>query len=186
MALTKLGVAKTQLLTAIRLFLHDADPVSVHTLAGAAQDILEWQCRRAQVPPFMDDIHATFPDRPMRSLRDTLYFYRNAFKHGKESDDDALSQFTDELNDDLIFVCISDYLRLVRKAPVEFQVMQGWYICVHANRLGDYAEKTGWWRLFPDIATQPRPIMKERALAFIAKAFSDSELMSDPGTEPPS
>ena len=38
--LTKLDVARRQLRTAIVMFLGDQDPVSVHTLASAAQDVL--------------------------------------------------------------------------------------------------------------------------------------------------
>jgi hypothetical protein len=41
----KTAAAREQLVTALDLFLADRSPVSVHTLAGAAQDILERACR---------------------------------------------------------------------------------------------------------------------------------------------
>jgi len=39
--ISKLDAAKRQLETAIRLYFNEADPVSVHTLAGAAHTISE-------------------------------------------------------------------------------------------------------------------------------------------------
>lgn len=63
MPLTFLLVARSQLLTALKLFFEDADPVSVHTLAGAAQEILESLCREAGVDPMHEEVVASHPGR---------------------------------------------------------------------------------------------------------------------------
>jgi hypothetical protein len=43
---TKVDVARTQLKTAIRLWFHDGDPVSIHTLAYAAYEIIHFVSKK--------------------------------------------------------------------------------------------------------------------------------------------
>ena len=146
MALSFLEVARSQLLTAIDLFFRDQDPVSVHTLAGAAQEILEGLCREQRIDPLHEDVRASHPGKSSTELRAAFNLYRNAFKHvGRDAGEqrghlEALGQFTDEANDFLLYVCVEDYLRLNRRAPIPMQVLQGWFCAVHSDRLGPGCE----------------------------------------------
>ncbi|HYC02493.1 MAG TPA: hypothetical protein VED40_04325 [Azospirillaceae bacterium] len=186
MALTKFLVARYQLLTAIDLFLNDRDPVSVHTLAGAAREIIEVLCRSAGISPFMDEIRSNFPERSHKSLYETVNLYRNSFKHAGAGKDDAdiLSQCSDEANDYLLYVCTEDYLRLRKAAPIEIQVMHAWFACMHFDRLAPAVDKTRWLPLFPGIQGVSRLDAKRMALAALFEARLDEELMSHPKTEP--
>ena len=49
LAITKLDAARRQLETAITLWFHDADPVSVHTLVMAAHGFLKHLARSVEV-----------------------------------------------------------------------------------------------------------------------------------------
>jgi hypothetical protein len=44
--LSKLDVARSQLQTAIHLWFHDGDPVSIHTLAYAAYEIIHFVSKK--------------------------------------------------------------------------------------------------------------------------------------------
>jgi hypothetical protein len=48
--LTKLDAARHQLKTAIRLFFEERDPVSIHALASAAQEVLRDLLRARGIP----------------------------------------------------------------------------------------------------------------------------------------
>jgi len=56
MLITKLESARRQLETAVKLYFNDIDPVSIHTLACAAQEILaELNTKKGNVPAIMSD-----------------------------------------------------------------------------------------------------------------------------------
>lgn len=62
--ISKLDAAKRQLETAIRLYFNEADPISIHTLAGAAHTILS-------------DINKKYGGRPML---DSDYLIKDEYK----------------------------------------------------------------------------------------------------------
>ena len=76
---TKIGAAKGQLETAIRLWFEEADPISIHTLAtsalkvlhdvGKMQGIESWLIARPNPPP---------------EWREYSMAYQNFFKHARE------------------------------------------------------------------------------------------------------
>src|ERR1035437_4674844 len=91
--LTPLLVARSQLLTAIDLFFADSDPISVHTLAGAAREILEDLCRLKSIEPMTEFILKDHPNKSRRDIYNALNLYRNVFKHlGKTSEERAENQ----------------------------------------------------------------------------------------------
>ena len=64
--ITNLEAANRQLCTAIRLFFADDDAVAVHTLACAAREIYEKQCRAAGRGRIFDFVQAG-KSRPRRA-----------------------------------------------------------------------------------------------------------------------
>ena len=74
---SSLFVARSQLLTAIDLFFNDADPVSVHALAGNAREILESLCRLAAVEPITELLLRDHPNKPKKDIYAALNLYRN-------------------------------------------------------------------------------------------------------------
>jgi hypothetical protein len=70
--------AYSQLATAIWLWFNYGDPVSIHTLAAAAQGILENLAGKKHGLPHMRNWTKKFPRRVQKILRDP----QNCFKHG--------------------------------------------------------------------------------------------------------
>ena len=61
-ALTKLDVARRQLVVAIRLFFDDQDAISVHTLAANAWEIVDLLCKKREVDSFSRHARENLPD----------------------------------------------------------------------------------------------------------------------------
>jgi len=103
-----LFAARSQLLTAIDLFFNDADPGSVHALAGNAREILESSCRLAAVEPVTELVLRDHPNKPKKDIYAALNLYRNCFKHvGKTWEERRgqqaiLNQFDDTKNEYLL------------------------------------------------------------------------------------
>lgn len=179
----KLLAARSQLLTAIDLFHGEGDPISVHTLAGAAAEMLESLCRASGVAPFTDHVHASFPDKSLKDIWRIRNLYRNAFKHADGDDTDVMTQFDEQANDFLIYVAVEDYLRLRRKSPVSMQVFQVWFIAVHEDRLQPDINPTPFRTAFPGIGAHSRGTQKEALRRMIALKSEDTDLLAQPNTE---
>jgi hypothetical protein len=72
-----------QLATAITLWFHYGDPVSIHTLAAAAQGILEGVAGRGHKLPHMRKWIAKFPKRVQEIMRDPQNFFKHAWTDAK-------------------------------------------------------------------------------------------------------
>jgi hypothetical protein len=90
LVVTKLDAAKRQLRTAIELWFADADPVSVHTLAAAAHEIVHTLYRRKGLsglmfdsPLIRDDMRSEFARR--------VKAISTFFKHAQRDADETLS-----------------------------------------------------------------------------------------------
>jgi hypothetical protein len=91
---SKLEAATRQIETAIALYFQDGDPVSIHTLACAAYEILETLNQRSGGQPtirqqFGNDIKPEY----VKFFYSRLASARNFFKHAK-SDPDASIEFS--------------------------------------------------------------------------------------------
>ena len=179
----KLAVARSQLMTAIERHLDSRDPISVHTLAGAAREIIEVLCRKIGVEPFTSHIQKTFPHKTSKEIYSILNLYRNAFKHADNDDVEIIQQFSEEKNDYLIFVAIEDSMRLKGSSPVVFQAVQTWFHAIHEDRLADEVDRGPFRRLFPGINQMSRSDQKKFCKAKISEALLDYALLADPRTE---
>lgn len=181
---------RAQLLTAIELFFADADPVSVHTLAGASREMLESLCRIEGIEPMTDFILRDHPGRRREDIWNAMNLYRNCFKHvGKTAEERAvdqstLSQFSETDNDFLLYVCVEDYVRLRHAMPVDFQVLHAWFADVHMDLQLDPSRVESFRRLFPGMAQQSRVEQKRRGGETIRAWAHNRELLADPQTEP--
>jgi hypothetical protein len=113
MNITKLDAAKSQLATAIRLYFEDCDPVSVHTLALAASEIIDRLCVSKGTAAMRSSfLEAIIPGR-RKEFADTFNKTKNFFKHASSSKpNEILEDFSDEQN--LIgIIMAADGLRLL-------------------------------------------------------------------------
>jgi|TARA_R110000787_G_scaffold268175_1_gene374605 4-alpha-glucanotransferase len=184
-----LEVARSQLLTSVRLFFNDHDPISVHTLAGAASEILEHLCKNAGEQNFREYMLEGRPELSSKDYSNILNLYKNAFKHvgntskRRERNQHALQSFNDEQNDTLLYACIFDYMVAKKTLPIEFQVFQVWYLAVHPDvhlgLLGDLRRLPS----FKNLDKQNRSTQKKEGLSAIMALKTDVQLLSSSKTE---
>ena len=188
--LSPLKVARSQLLTAVDIFFSDGDPISVHTLAGASQEILERLCRLDGVEPMTDFILKDHPTKSRKEILAAMRLYRNCFKHlgetlaKREADQATLDQFDDVQNEFLLYVCVEDYVRLRKAMPVAFQVFQVWFTALHLDLLVAEKSSSAFQTAFPELAQMERTEQKRRGREMIRLMQNDSALLADSRTEP--
>jgi hypothetical protein len=88
---SKTDAAKRQLEAAIRLWFYDGDPVSIHTLAAAAHQVVHDLGRARGITAKLRELPNVRPEFKKR-MHDALARAENFFKHA-DHDPDALLQF---------------------------------------------------------------------------------------------
>ena len=181
--LTKLDVARRQLAVAIRLFFDDWDPVSVHTLASNAWEIVDALCRKRGIDsiseqtrrnvPYGKDLKRDFINKP----------YRNFFKHADSDPDDTVEGFSDSMNDDILFLVVDDLIQLEQPALYECQVFQIWYLAVYEERT-DEKERERFMpdirEALPGISQLPRSKQKKMGRNLLHHHCNDKRFLADP------
>jgi hypothetical protein len=188
-SLTKLEVARRQLGTALWLYLEDLDPVSVHTLVGAASELAEQLARDVGASPFVEHALLTNPDlTPQKYYGLSRQFY-NAFKHlttrkGARRDDEVLlSDFNDSHNDALLFIAWTDFMAASASAPIEAQVFQVWFYASHPEKMARIEDADRFLSAFPRLKNLPRTQQKTELKKQIEIARANAEVMADPRTD---
>jgi hypothetical protein len=188
--LTPFIAARSQLLTAIELFVADRDPVSVQALAGNARELLEDLCRQARVQPMTEFLLQDHPGKPKRDIYTALNLYRNCFKHmgdteqERQEDQATLNQFDDTKNDYLLYVCVEDYLRLRKTSPFPMQVFQAWFCASHVELLAVPQHAQKFLDLFPGLQKMTRAEQKAGLAGCIERFSHDPSPLDHPATEP--
>lgn len=185
----KIEAARRQLGLATELFLNDKDPVSVHTLAHAAGDILEFYAAKVELDFFSHALAAN-THLSRKQLRDTQRQFANALKHAsidqkrrvERDDEDLLNEFTDRENDAALFIGWGDYAMAVGSLPVEAQIFHAWYFARDPDQLVIQPENFG--RLFPGLKGATRDVQKQMLRDKIEWARAIAEIMLDPKTDP--
>jgi len=129
--LSKVDVARRQLITAICLFFANGDPVSVFTLAANAWEVIDALCNKRGVAsvsnetrshiPAADDLKRDYVNSP----------FRNFFKHADRDPDASINGFDKYNSDGIIFLGVEDYIRFNGKSHIAFQLFHFWYLAVN-------------------------------------------------------
>lgn len=184
--LTKIDVARRQLVTAIRLFFNEDDSVSVYSLAANAWEVIDTLCTREGVDSISEQTREHLPKGKNLKTDYINHPYRNFFKHADRDPDATLANFDESTIDSVIFLAVEDYLRLHKKSPVEFQVFQLWYLAANIEKISvddltailDSIEPA-----FPRIRELPRIERIAMGRSVLASALQDQTLLEDPRTE---
>jgi hypothetical protein len=184
--LTKLGVARRQLATAIDLFFAGRDAVSVYSLAANAWEVIDVLCRNAGTESLSNQARENVPSG--KDLR-TNYVnspYRNFFKHADSDREKTLPPLPDSQVEAVLFLAVEDYIRLNGRSPVQFQVYQLWYLAKHPEKLSpDVANELteGITTAFPGLSALPRDSQLVLGAQMLADAAEDRDLAANPKTE---
>lgn len=136
MIVTKIEAAEAQLNTAIRLLFRNEDPISAHTLAGAASvvfaELAEIHKPERAWEKQAQEINKISPEEYYRIARRA----QNFFKHVKR-DSDATLDFSETETETLIMFAVLNCAELVGTLSAEMSVFQLWYLASRVCVLGD-------------------------------------------------
>src|ERR1035441_4333065 len=124
--ITKFDAAKRQLETAIRLWFHSGDPVSIHTLVAAAHQVLHDLNQKSGGRPSMRsgvNIKPEFKNRYYKSISEA----ENFFKHA-DRDPEATHFFKPEGTPFFLMDAIMIYEELTGEGVPIFKVFSMWIV----------------------------------------------------------
>jgi hypothetical protein len=131
--ITKLDAARRQLETAITLWFHDADPVSVHTLAMAVHGILRGLNKKRGGRPMLGDPMPCIRPGFEKLAADIVVRSSNFFKHGAK-DPLATDYFAPELNECIILDACNALMEVAQeKRPLMWTFIV--YLAIHQPRV---------------------------------------------------
>ena len=184
----KLKVARHQLGMALKLFIEDADPISIHSLACGAAEILDSLCNAQQKDTFYKI--SAFPEVTKINFNTARNKYWNAFKHIndksgnlRDGDVDLMNNFSDNVNDWVLYTAWYDYMQLIRALPIEAQVFQVWFHALNFNKLDPNFDNSAYKSFFPNLTAKMRKEQKLDLLNVVKEYINDQELLNDPKTE---
>jgi hypothetical protein len=160
--ITKLDAAKRQLETVVRLYFHNGDPVSIHTLVAAAHTVTRnINEKRRGSPMIKDDLIDAYakPDYQKRVLVQ-LNEAENFFKHA-DRDHAATLDFNPDESEIWMLDAIRQYQRLTGEETPLFGVFIRWYMINNQELFDELPKET---KLF---LTKSKP----RALGLGKSAF---------------
>jgi hypothetical protein len=161
MNVTKLDAAQSQIATAIWLYFEDRDPISVHTLATAADEIIDRLCVARGLVSMRDNLMANIVPARRKEVADALHKVRNFFKHASSSKpNQVLADFSDDQNFFAILFAVHG-LHLLGIEMRETKVFGGWIQVVEPKLLLNPPPWDFVAGVFGDIGKQPRSAQKQ-------------------------
>jgi len=132
--ISKLDAAKRQLETAIILYFHEADPVSIHALASAGYDVLNDLNRRTGGTPMMikDRFINEIKPEHRKMLLAKINKARNFFKHASRDSDTSLD-FSPGQSELLLLDACDKYRQISNEFPPLFKLFRSWYMLKHPD-----------------------------------------------------
>jgi hypothetical protein len=185
-SLTKIDVARRQLVTAIRLLFDGGDPVSIYSIAANAWEVIDVLCNKAGVESMSNQTRQHIQEGADLKFDYVNSPYRNFFKHAERDPDATLPSFDESNIDSVIFLGVEDYLRLVKKSPVEFQVFQLWYLATNVEKVSTDSLSEILLTIdsaFPSIRNLARKDQILMGRRVLKDALKDDDLVRDNRTE---
>jgi hypothetical protein len=127
--ISKLDAARRQLETAIHLFFHSSDPVSIHTLTAAAYNILRDICKKRGYPYVLikgSSLNYVIPGKEKKYLN-AINQAENFFKHA-DNDPDKVLNFKPTQTDILIYDACKIYHEITKKINPLCHLFQVWFM----------------------------------------------------------
>lgn len=161
---TKLDAAKRQLETAIRLYFHNEDPVSIHTLVCAAYNVVRDVNRKRRGPPMLvkdEFIEVYVKPEYQEQMRKKLNEPENFFKHAERNHAGTI-EFNPRASEFMISDAARGYFRITGEWTPLFQVFNSWFIAVNENLL-----KAEWKQKFADPAQAARSLGRTKFFVMV-------------------
>ena len=129
MEISKLDAAKRQLDTAIILFFKQADPVSIHTLAAAAHQVLRDIGKTENIKSFLKDsglIRKEYEKEYLTIISEAENFFKHADK-----DPHKLLQFNAQQTESLLLDAVEMYMQITKEMPEDMSIYRVWFLANH-------------------------------------------------------
>ena len=135
MQVTKTEAAERQLRQAIYLFFERKDPVSIHTLVGAAHEVLHGLAKREGKTSILKDYANIRPEKRCERIR-VLNAAPNFFKHA-DRDPDEILEFCPESTKFLLYDAVEMYFHITETLFKEAFVFRIWFFGRHREIIED-------------------------------------------------
>ncbi|MBI5397688.1 MAG: hypothetical protein HZA91_20515 [Verrucomicrobia bacterium] len=148
---SKLDAARRQLETAIRLYFHGTDPVSIHTLTAAAYNVLrDLNQDHGKMPMLCKDVFPKmvkpeFEDECKKKLNEAENFFKHADK-----DPDAILTFRSGQTEWLLFEACYKYSELTAENVPLLALFKCWFV----------ASKPNCFNFTPEFPSPPEDILR--------------------------
>ena len=132
---TKLDAAKRQLETSVRIYFSNGDPVSIHTLAAAAYNIIRDVNKKRGGKPMLlkEELIDTYVKPEYQKLmREKINKSENFFKHADLDHEDNID-FSPRETELFMLDAISHYYSLTGEDPPFFKIYRFWYMINNAQ-----------------------------------------------------
>ena len=128
MDITKLEAARRQLETALSLYLQEGDPVSIHTLAAAAHEVLTQISRKSEsgVPMLYDFVRSHVKEEHRKDFTNTVHKAQNFFKHADRDHNEVLKDYNPGQAEVLLIDSCFAYKRIAKEMPPLLALFYVW------------------------------------------------------------
>ena len=133
--ISKLDAARRQLETAVRLYFHDGDPISIHTLVSAAYNVIrDVNEKKGGSPMFVkgDFIDLYVKPEYRKQARSKVNKAENFFKHA-DRDHASTIEFNPDISEMFFYDAIGHYVKIAGWYPSLFTLFARWFMITHED-----------------------------------------------------
>jgi hypothetical protein len=168
--LTKFDVAERQLLQSIKMFFGEEDPVSIHTLAEAAAQILSDISKSYGTRSYLRNSELIKPEKKKEWFQH-IFKSRNFFKHAN-NDGNEKHIFNCVCNDLTLIDAVHIYSVIKKRWVPETSVFHAWFLVEHPSLIREGTEVHSLYSKALETNTLPNTKKKRLFLKLIEQLRS--------------
>ena len=141
--ISKIDAARRQLTVAIELYFRGFDPISIHTLAAAARNVLDNLCahREIQVQIRLESmLQEIIKPEHHRMVRRKFREPENFFKHADRDPEETI-RFNPDSTEFMLLEAVEAYCSLTKEQPPLLMAYRGWWMLHNQDLLTDASDQ---------------------------------------------
>ncbi|ESW69210.1 hypothetical protein NKK52_07035 [Mesorhizobium sp. C277A] len=179
--ISKLDVARRQLLAAIHIHWYLNEPLAVYTLATNAWEVSDALLKVSNKMRMIDQFANAF-GRAAKDFRDMFNEPRNFMKHADRDPSALAPDLPVEECDAVLMVACIDYMVASGRSPYIVGLFVAWYAAIYPSKTGDFFRSEADLQ-FPDLVRLSSRKEQCAAARTAALNWGKSGLMSHPKNE---
>ncbi len=176
MAVSKLDVARRQLLAAIHLHWFLLEPIATYQLAANAAEVCDGlliAMGRVRIKQRIQEVQGWSP----KTISVLVNAPRNFAKHADKDPYDHMEDISSEDCDAIILTACVDYCIASGRSPIIFGVFVAWYASIYPEKTGEFFAMEAQ-TIFPNLKNAPRGEQIKAARSHLLKPVN-SEMLND-------